>query len=299
MVDVVEKFLTIIPREHTYTRYESLYERSVTYTVEPIPLNVVKSSGVDMTPDVKVNVTDLNDGYKMFLNVSGKGDKFKVQAIFDENVTVHAEGDMAINTNYTPSGVINSIHLVREFRVLELLDYWFKNRTTFSVVTRAVDIPDGLYKVTGNPSRKQTFEGYTIWEIEFTRFEKLTWGYFKNDNAGVTQAKKRYENSKKKNSKSTQTKTTKAKQSSMQKKLQKCTLCKIKYTKNSDNTCICTMYMQKVLEQKGFYKSTVDGWFGTKTTEAVKKFQKKYKKTYKLTVNGKVDKATLNAICKV
>lgn len=299
MVDVVEKFLTIIPEDHTYTRYESLYEKTVTYTVEPVPLNVVRSSGVDMTPDVKVNVTDLNDGYKRFFNVSGKGDKFKVQAIFDTDATVHAEGDMEINTNYTPSGVINSIHLVREFRVLDLLDYWFKNWTVFSVVTRAVDIPDDLYVVTGNPSRKQTFEGYTIWEIEFTKYTNVVMNLFKNNNTYVNKAKKSYENSKKKNSKSTQTKKTKAKQSSMQKKLQKCTLCKIKYTKNSDNTCICTMYMQKVLEQKGFYKSTVDGWFGNKTTEAVKAFQKKYKKQYKLTVNGKADKATLNAICKV
>ena len=68
-MDVVEKFLTIIPEDHTYTRYESLYERSVTYTVEPVPLNVVRSSGVDVTPDVKVNVTDLNGGAKKFLNV--------------------------------------------------------------------------------------------------------------------------------------------------------------------------------------------------------------------------------------
>ena len=295
-MDVVEKFLTIIPEDHTYTRYESLYERSVTYTVEPVPLNVVRSSGVDVTPDVKVNVTDLNGGAKKFLNVSGKGDKFKVQAIFDENVTVHAEGDMGINTNYTPSGVINSIHLVREFRVLELLDYWFKNWTVFSVVTRAVDIPDGLYVVTGNSSRKQTFEGYTVWEIEFTKYTNVVMNRFKNDNKYVAAAKKTYEKNKKKNAQATKNK---AKQSSsLNNKLGKCDLKNLKYSKTKTVT-ECTKTLQKYLNKKLGTNLSVDGWYGGETQKAVKKFQEKYKKKYKLTVNGKMDKATLNAMTKV
>ena len=46
------------------------------------------------------------------------------------------------------------------------------------------------------------------------------------------------------------------------------------------------------------YTRQIDGWYGKYTKAAVKAFQKKYKKTYNLKVNGVMDTKTLNAIIK-
>jgi hypothetical protein len=59
--------------------------------------------------------------------------------------------------------------------------------------------------------------------------------------------------------------------------------------------------MQKLLYKKGFLKGkkkdVCDGWFGKDTVTALKNFQKKYKKKFKLKTNGKVDKNTFKALC--
>ena len=61
--------------------------------------------------------------------------------------------------------------------------------------------------------------------------------------------------------------------------------------------------MQAILYKKGCLetKSQIDGWYGKVTCKAVRKFQTKYKKKYKLKVTSgtKIDKATFNAMCKV
>ena len=119
---------------------------------------------------------------------------------------------------------------------------------------------------------------------------------FKNDNKYVAAAKKTYEKNKKKNAQATKNK---AKQSSsLNNKLGKCDLKNLKYSKTKTVT-ECTKTLQKYLNKKLGTNLSVDGWYGGETQKAVKKFQEKYKKKYKLTVNGKMDKATLNAMTKV
>ena len=61
-------FLSICPRDKKYLEY----------AVGDIPLRVVLDDGAEINPDVKVNVTDLNKGYKHFKIDSGKGNELKV-----------------------------------------------------------------------------------------------------------------------------------------------------------------------------------------------------------------------------
>ena len=53
------------------------------------------------------------------------------------------------------------------------------------------------------------------------------------------------------------------------------------------------------LKKLKFYDGKIDGWYGSMTVSAVKKFQKKYAKKYKLKKTGKVDKATFKALYSV
>lgn len=291
---IVEKFLTIIPRSQEYTRYESLYDRTITYNVEPIPLNVIRDSGVSYTPDVKITVNDLNSGKKQFLNNSGQGDSFKVDVIIKNGTTFHAEGDMKISTNYTPNGTIDSIHLTRDFDVLTVLDYWIRSMTVFIVTTRAVDIQNGEYIITGNPSRKQTYENYTVWELEFTKYTGPVIVSANANSTYVNKAIKTY-NTNKSNAAKKKASTTKAKKSSTSNnKFSKCKLSVLVYSKKQKKVD-CVLQMQKKLQKLGYYKSTLDGWYYNKTVDAVKQFQKKKK----LQQTGKVNQKTFDALCKV
>ena len=55
------------------------------YAVGDIPLRVVLDEGAEINPDVKVNVTDLNKGYKHFKIDSGKGNELKVTVMIHRN----------------------------------------------------------------------------------------------------------------------------------------------------------------------------------------------------------------------
>ena len=299
-------FLNIVPYTKQY----------MDWNVESIPLRIVYGDGVDYSPDVKVNVTDLNNGQKRFLNVSGDGDSFRVKVLVNKNDTVQGKLETKEEMQY---GYYHGMYgwygggtkvSFKQFNLIEALDYWIRNGETFLVTSDgdAVDIQDGRYIVTANSSRKQSARGgYSVWDLEFTKYAPLTYGTFKNDNTYVNKAKKAYEKQKSKNKKSTSKNTTtkvtikgKVKDfKSVQNKLKKCKVCKIQYTKNKKNTCICTSYVQYLLKKTGYYDYNWDGWYGPATVTAVKKFQKDFKKKYNLTVNGKVDKKTLNALCKV
>ena len=72
----------------------------------------------------------------------------------------------------------------------------------------------------------------------------------------------------------------------------------MKYSKTK-KFVTCVKYLQKVLKKLKLYSGVIDGWYGQLTVSAVKKFQKKYKRKYKLTDNGKMNSKTLNALVKV
>lgn len=303
---VYNDFLSICPRTKKY----------LDYNISAISLRVIaEDTGVEMTPDLRYTKVPLNNDKTHLFYQSGKADVFRIKIVIDKDDRIkghfHEEYDVNV-----PSNVINMtgnenilndetfigigtthevIDYTDELSLITVLDYFAKNGVLLNIVTEAIDIPNGVYVITDNPKRVQKYKNNTIWELEFTRWTGDTSISWKFNNTYTNKAIAAYKKSKSKTAKakaktksSTPTKT----------KLKKCTKCKIQYSK-SKKVCVCTKYMQTILKNKKFYNSTVDGWFGSKTKEAVKKFQQKYKKKYKLSVNGKVDKKTINAICSI
>jgi hypothetical protein len=296
-------FLNIVPRG--YRIKNETYGTTYHNIQESIPLRVAYGDGVSMTPDVKINVTDLNDGNKTFTNTSGKGDKFKVTVILhqddefsDREAYWHFKQWDVTKFSDKPEGLYKET-----YNLMEYLDLWIRESTVLMVTSsdrEMVDIPDGLYVITANPSRKQSSKGgWSFWELEFTKYVPSTFGKFNYTNTYVNKAKKSYENKKKSSSSKKSNKTTKAKESSsLNSKLGKCSLKNLKYSKTKKVTD-CTKTLQQYLNKKLGCNLSVDGWYGDATKKQVKAFQTKYKKKYKLNPTGNMDKATLNAMKKV
>ena len=235
----------------------------------PIALKVIQGNGVNVSPDIKITVTDLNDGNKNFLNNGYGGISFKIDVI------------------------INKDNKIDDSLVLDKLHEWIKTMTPLYVVTEAIDVKNGRYIISKNSDRKQTYRENTVWSLEFIEFKGINITKFKNNNAYVNKAKKNYAKAKKKAQASKKAKENAA----IKNKLKKCKVSNLKYGAKKSN---CVKYMQKVLYNKGFLKKKyIDGHFGKNTKNAVKQFQKKYKKKYKLKETGKVDKATLKALIKL
>ena len=272
--------------------------------VERLPLRVVMGS-LEVTPNININVTDLNkssDGtlYKHFLNQSDYGITFKCDIIISKNDWWHSDAwgtyrmmkskeykNYQKNLKKNGAAVEPSVETT-DFKVLNVLRVWVKNMFPVKVVTKAIDVPNGVYIITGNPTRKQEYENYTTWTLEFTTYNPLNLAVYKNNNAAI---KKAISNQKKSQAKN-----------SIKARFKKCKLSTLKYSKKQ-KTVACVKYMQTILYKKGCLKkkSQIDGWYGKVTCGAVRQFQNKYKKKYKLKVTSgtKVDKATFNAMCKV
>ena len=275
---------------------------------DAIPLKVVRGD-VDMSPDVNVNVTSLNSGVKYFQNNSGDGDSFRIKVVVHQEDMVTGNWSQYFNPSYQPQGgYIDHFTYYDDLSVAGVLDYCIRNGKTLMVTSdnrRAVDIPDGIYIITANSSRKQSYDaGFSIWDLEFTRFIPGATTRYKVNTGAAQDAVKAYNKQKNKNknkstSKKTTTKTTKAKQSSsLNSKLGKCSLKNLKYSKTKKVTD-CVKTLQKYLNKKNGCNLAVDGWYGDATKKQVKKFQTNYKKKYKLNPTGNMDKATLNAMTKV
>lgn len=235
------------------------------------PLRVIQGD-IDVIPDVKLNVTDLNRGnnnilYKQFFNNGFGGITFKV-----------------------------SIKIKRDDRwdtqpVINVIGGWVSNSTILKVATDAIDVPNGTYIITKNPSRKQSYNDSTTWELEFTTYTALNIHRYANDNSSVLAAlskAKKDEASKKK----------KAAKNAYQLKLSKCDRKVLVYSKKKKSVK-CVKYLQKLLQLNGFYlKYKVDGWYGKDTKNAVKQYQSKNKgKVLFLKPNGKMDAITFATIC--
>ena len=264
----------------------------------PLKLRVIQTSGVKVTPHDNIKVTDLKRGdsikaYKHFLNTGDGGITFKISVIIGKE----DRWNQIIFDNETQKMI------VEDPLVTYILRMWHNGMYVLTVVTDFIDIPNGDYILTKNPSRTQSNVDYTVWELEFTTYREVNTVKYANNNTAVTNAiaKAKTDNKKKTTTATTTTakKTTKS-SSSKNAKLAACALSKLKYTGNKVTNVQCVKYMQEVLYKKGYLtKKQVDGWFGPKTSAAIKKFQTKYKKTYNLKVTGAIDKATLDAMCKV
>ena len=251
-----------------------------------IPLKVIRDSGIEVNPDININVTDMISDkkdtiYKNFYNQGNGGITFSIQVILEKS---QSQSNVYATTEYYPN----------DMKVLNWLDYYIRNMKPVYVVTDAIDIKNGTYIITDNSSRVQTFKDYTVWDLEFTTFTGLNTVKFNGVNNAI---KKVIKKSKKK---TTAKKKTKTSTTTKKSKLSKCKVSQLKYTGKKVTKVKCVSYLQEILYKKHglLTKKQVDGWYGPKTMNAVKKYQKKYKKKYKLKVTGKVDKNTLKALCK-
>lgn len=274
-------FFSIVPRTESYLKYN----------VDSIPLQIIREGkGVDVTPGFGVNVTDLNNGYKQFTKTSESGNKFKVNVLFKKD-------DKKIAT-------LNG----KKLNTREVMDHIIRNMIPVMIQTEAIDVPTNVnYLITGNPSRNQNYKDDTVWELEFTTYTPLNLVKFANNNKAVKNA---INNAKKKNKKNT--KSTK-KSSVKYQKLKDCGYKNLKYSKNK-KVVKCVKVLQEVLYKNKCFtsKKQIDGWFGKKTVTAVKLYQKRYNKKYKVTnnaqknsggifqvsagtlISGKVNKTTVN-----
>lgn len=289
MTEVVNDFLSIVPKDKTYLEYN----------VSPIALNVIQTDGVTYEPDIKITVTDLNKGKKHFLNNSGYGDTFKV------NVIVKADDGAFLTYSKTWNAYYNKIIKDYDGDIQKgfsekpyttkkdlrfLLDYWIRNMTVLMVTTRASDISNGEYIITDNKSRKQTYEQYSIWELTFTKYVGVKSLYWQNDSTYTSKITKKYE---------------RVKQNKfLNSKLRKCSVGAMKLNKKN----YCCYYLNQKLVLKGFIKSKTwntmkkggtEKTYTKSTASGLKLFQTKYQKKYNLKKNGVMDKATLKALTSI
>ena len=253
-----------------------------------LPLNVIRDKGFEVEPEVEIKTTDLirsttdNRAYKFFLNKGDGGITFKIQVI------IHKNNTWKITVKDDTGKVI-----LKNPRVTTALKKIYGEMLICSIQTDAIDIPNGLYIITKNKKRTQDYENYTVWELEFTTFYPLQSYKYQNTNQVVLKAiadanAKRL----------AEIEAAKYPNKATQDKLKKCDWTKLKYSAKQTNDS-CIKYMQTILKQQKFYSDNLDGWWGSLTTDAIKKFQTKYKSKYGLSVTGKMDKATFDALCVV
>ena len=253
-----------------------------------LPLHVIQSKGFEVEPLVDVKMTDLvrstsdNRAYKHFLNKGDGGITFKISVIIGRNdrwrITVNDEIGQQV---------------LRNPRVTDVLAKIYGEMRICSIQTDAIDIPNGLYVLSKNGKRVQDYEDYSVWDLEFTTFYPLQSYRYQNTNSIVLKAiadanAKRL----------AEIEAAKYPNKATQDKLKKCDYTKLKYSAKQTNDS-CIKYMQTILKQQGLYSDNIDGWWGSLTTEAVKKFQTKYKSKYGLSATGKMDKKTFDALCVV
>ena len=307
-------FFSICPRNKKYLDLSFGY----------IPLKVVYGDGVEIDPDFKVDISDLNKGYKNFHMENGKADSFKLSVIIHKNDTAkgrvnvpteirdkdktvvtttpvevaHAEidgEDMVFEQeNIYSNTAVPSNHstIYEEKKIIVLLNYFMRTATPFYIKSGIFGINHSVpYLITNNPARKQKYHNYVIWDLTFTRYDKLTWGTFSKTTKGIEKALKKLKQSKSKASNAAKAKT------AVRQKLAKCKYKNIKYSKKK-KVVGCVKLMQNLLYKEKFLKKDqVDGWYGKVTFNAVKKYQRKYSRTYGLKVTGHCNLWTWRVMC--
>lgn len=262
--------------------------------VNPIPLHIIQSSGIDTTPDISVTTTNLernpetNERIRNFHNNGYGGNDFKISVAFREDETV-TEMYLSNATNDESGGF-------RQLSVLDLLHEWITNMEVLYVVTDAIGIKNGEYIITGNSNRKQNYDGAVVWDLEFKEYNaNNVQQYYFDINPTIAQALQ-VAKQKKKAAKAKQ-------QTKWQSKLKKCKNLKGFKLKESND---CNYYLNWLFMDKNYYNNkTKAKYFPNKTelkkfkkatAKVIKKIQKKKMKMKKPT--GKMDKKTWKYIVK-
>ena len=297
-------FFRMCPRDYVYNNH----------VYDDIPLKVIQDDGIDISPDFKVDITDLNKGYKHFNAKAGHGTSFKISVIIHKNqkirgirntrkqvskseiekeyVEVTIDGELMV---FEKENLVNqeltTVWHYQNVRLTTLLNWFMRQGIPFMITTDMIGIDMSVpYMITENKSRKQTSKDYTIWELTFTRWDEVFYSSFKKTNKGITNAIKKLKAKKKAKAKA------KAKaKTAVRQKLAKCKRKTLVYSKKQ-KTVDCVKVLQKFLNGNLKTKLVIDGWYGKETVKAVKKFQNKYKKKYGLKPTGNVNKATFNVM---
>ena len=272
-------------------------------------VNVVQSDGVVVKPDFKVDVEQLNKGFKHFNVHDGKANSFKVTVILNENepVTVGKTYTLVVGDPFTvfagagaknlKEGEVHKVGYTRELSKMGALNYFMRNLTPLYVSSDIVGIADNvLYVITENSERKQTHRGgFSTWDLTFTKYNELKKLVFKKTSSGAEKALKTLQAQKKK--KTTTKADTVASKTNTMTSLRKCNRNVLVYSKTK-KVVPCVKTLQTLLNQEGFIKnkSQIDGWYGNVTKQAVKDYQTKYSKKYGLASTGHVNLKTYNVM---
>ena len=288
-------FFNICPRDKKY----------LDYNCGDIPLKVIQDDGIEITPDFKVNITDLNKGHKHFQAVNGRGDKFKISVIIHKDDEISLTGQTIVNTPQVKTtwsetsestadlsgtqyakAIDIAYDIAGSFKVSFLLDYFMRNLIPLYIHSDIIDIdPSWLYVITENKHRKQEYLEYTVWDLTFTRYAVVEFSKFTKTSKGVEQALKDYK--KKKAS---------AKLTDKQ-KLAKCDWKKTLIFRSKKKVLPCVKLLQKILKKNGCYKpKKISGWYNVNTRNGIKAYQTKHKKDYGLKVTGKMNQQTFNCL---
>ena len=279
-----KSFFSIVPRDNNVTLEKALR------------LRVVLEDGVEVEPDISFKTTDLAGPYKIFQNFSGYHDKFTVTIMIHQDDVVDVrykqgkgtwdlfEKQFMNSVGGTTNGIADSYY---DVKVTTLLNYWIKKGVPFYIHTDAVGIyKKHSYMVIQQKKRTQNYrDGYVLWDLTFMRWKNIPALKFVKTTAGVKDALK----SPKQRLIEARTKA--------RKELAKCNYKKIVFSKKKKKVN-CVKKMQQVLYlQKFLTKKQVDGWYGPDTKKAVKKYQKKWSKTFGLKVTGNCNKHTWTVMC--
>ena len=253
-----------------------------------LPLRIIYSTGVSVNKDFKVAVTDLNTDknnlkYKQFTNTGDGGITFKVDVIIKKGQTWSY--GVETGEDYIRKGATYP----KLMKVTEWLDYWYTNMRPVYVVSDAIDVPNGIYLITDNPTRKQAYPNYTIWTLEFASFSPLELSAWKVSQSIIDATTPK---------KTTSSSSSTASSSSTNLKLKDCSG-KLQYT-STRKTTECSKVLQQKLYELGFLpKDEIDGWYGPVTMEAVKKFQRYHNsRGGNLLVDGVAGPVTVGVMCK-
>ena len=277
-----EHFMEVVPVGLWESFYKARYNRDQLNQIgSALPLKIVKNTGVNVEKDFDIKATDMNpDNHnikpKHFHNTGDGGVTFKIDIVIQPGQT----------WGYGKQGQDDFVYMGVKYparaRIPVWLNYWFVNMTPLYVVTDAIDVPNGKYIISKNPSRKQTRDTLSIWQLELTTYNPLDLKVFEASPYLTKYTGKT------------------VKETAKNSNLATCEIKNFVYSRKKGSTTQCTRWLQEKLYQIGFLpKLYTTGWYNDEVGEAVARFQIKYQNYFNLKVTGRMDQATLDALCSI